>query len=695
MEKQKSTSKKELLEIIKKQEEDLSKYKKRFQDVVATLKRTLKEKDALESSLMVMRNNSSSDTTSVNLDCSIDDNSSTSSKVEDVHSEDGSSASANESVDHLKGQLATLMQSIATLSSEKSRMEATFQADRKALRVEKEEQEKTLKDLHRKLEEQAQSHSTEVENYKTKLMLERRQREKEHQDHGMMIRELQKLVEEERSKKENALKNYTDCKRELIAAQSVAEVREKELNSQLENFKRRLMKEQDSSAPLLSSLQQEISAMRDQHSVALQKEQERASHAENQTKKLVAMHEERVANLEARLAELSNTVGNYDRVKEEDQCAIRKLKDRLAQLELDHNDETELEKDGETSLDVETLVSKLKHIKSLVDKFNEESENPVDVQAVLFGDKELMNLNKYASSDHSLCLEEYQALKNEFEEYKKMVKKNPVPFSPSKEDTGKVEKLERKLSIVSEKARDLQDQQVYTIKHYEEQIRDIHKAFAKEKEKLQETIASKEQAHRVRLADLESQMLKQRERAFGLVRDKDEEINSLKATFQTLLPSTVSSKISDKDQPNDTTAVTRKTSTSSDVSLDVTAESRPMLHYVQELARLQIDVARLRRQKHALETSQRDLQLKAAEEKEAFLAQTAILMASVARLERCQTREGANLEYLKNVVLSYLLNTDENRRSHMLNAIATVLQFSDQEKISVIQAMNQKMKVLS
>ncbi|XP_039301536.1 GRIP and coiled-coil domain-containing protein 1-like [Nilaparvata lugens] len=139
MEKQKSTSKKELLEIIKKQEEDLSKYKKRFQDVVATLKRTLKEKDALESSLMVMRNNSSSDTTSVNLDCSIDDNSSTSSKVEDVHSEDGSSASANESVDHLKGQLATLMQSIATLSSEKSRMEATFQADRKALRVEKEE----------------------------------------------------------------------------------------------------------------------------------------------------------------------------------------------------------------------------------------------------------------------------------------------------------------------------------------------------------------------------------------------------------------------------------------------------------------------------------------------------------------------------------------------------------------------------
>jgi uncharacterized protein (DUF3084 family) len=44
-----------------------------------------------------------------------------------------------ETVDHLRTQLTTLMNSLATLSAEKSRMEASFQADKKQLRSEKEE----------------------------------------------------------------------------------------------------------------------------------------------------------------------------------------------------------------------------------------------------------------------------------------------------------------------------------------------------------------------------------------------------------------------------------------------------------------------------------------------------------------------------------------------------------------------------
>jgi hypothetical protein len=44
-----------------------------------------------------------------------------------------------ESNEKLKNQLTTLMNSIATLSEEKSKMEASFQADRKQMRAEKEE----------------------------------------------------------------------------------------------------------------------------------------------------------------------------------------------------------------------------------------------------------------------------------------------------------------------------------------------------------------------------------------------------------------------------------------------------------------------------------------------------------------------------------------------------------------------------
>lgn len=49
------------------------------------------------------------------------------------------------------------------------------------------------------------------------------------------------------------------------------------------------------------------------------------------------------------------------------------------------------------------------------------------------------------------------------------------------------------------------------------------------------------------------------------------------------------------------------------------------------------------------------------------------------RLERTKSREGANLEYLKNVTISYLTTTEAEAKSKMLNAIGAVLKFDDYE----------------
>ena len=43
------------------------------------------------------------------------------------------------------------------------------------------------------------------------------------------------------------------------------------------------------------------------------------------------------------------------------------------------------------------------------------------------------------------------------------------------------------------------------------------------------------------------------------------------------------------------------------------------------------------------------------------------------------TTEGSNLEYLKNVVLTYMLSTDVKSRNHMLKAIGAVLKLSKNE----------------
>lgn len=57
-------------------------------------------------------------------------------------------------------------------------------------------------------------------------------------------------------------------------------------------------------------------------------------------------------------------------------------------------------------------------------------------------------------------------------------------------------------------------------------------------------------------------------------------------------------------------------------------------------------------------------------------------------MKRCQTREGANLEYLKNVVISYITSKDADDRRHMLNAISAVLQFTTAESETINQTLN-------
>lgn len=71
------------------------------------------------------------------------------------------------------------------------------------------------------------------------------------------------------------------------------------------------------------------------------------------------VHEKRVAGLEARLAELSDTVGGYDRVRQQDQQAIQKLKDQLSHLQdMDRRDHSS----SEFSKDPKKIVAKIRDL---------------------------------------------------------------------------------------------------------------------------------------------------------------------------------------------------------------------------------------------------------------------------------------------------------------------------------------------
>lgn len=84
-------------------------------------------------------------------------------------------------------------------------------------------------------------------------------------------RELQKVVAEERSAREAIETGAESVRREWMQYRSAAERRERELSNTAESLRRKVKREKDSATPLLSTLQEEMALMRQQHSIALVK----------------------------------------------------------------------------------------------------------------------------------------------------------------------------------------------------------------------------------------------------------------------------------------------------------------------------------------------------------------------------------------------------------------------------------------
>ncbi|PNF31761.1 hypothetical protein B7P43_G12181 [Cryptotermes secundus] len=446
-------SKRELLVIVNKQKDQLIRYESRLRDVVTAYKGLIKEKEALEASLKALTVSSTSDksTRAENKTSSNETekeettaNSAFTSEVEVSPKEETNQS--EETVEHLHSQLATLMNSLATLSAEKSRMEASFQADKKQLRFEKEEHEKVIKELQEKYQQSLRLHQSEVEILRSKLTTERHEREKEQNDHGVMIRELQKLLAEERRLKDQQENQTEELRTKFTQLESQSGQKEqyekklRDLRNELEATRRKLKRAEakaKETPPLLLELQDEMANMKLQHQAAIFEEQKRAADAEERARRLATVHEERVANLEARLAELSETVGNYDRLRQQDQMAIQKLKEHIAQVDIEHStlsritpnmsvidSEAELKGKSEADLclDVQTLVDKILYLRGQLVLASQRAEKPVDIHDILNINDSLGFKN---NDEHKSCQEEYQQLKHEFEQYKQSQLQQP------------------------------------------------------------------------------------------------------------------------------------------------------------------------------------------------------------------------------------------------------------------------------
>ncbi|KAL1778048.1 GRIP and coiled-coil domain-containing protein 1 [Sigmodon hispidus] len=748
-------SKKDLLETIETQKKQLLQYQARLKDVVRAYKSLLKEKEALEASIKVLSVSHEADVglagvqpPSLTFPDSVDDRCSTHSEdstgtatsldtaaslssikgefgVEEdrmargplppkseeasgsesgVSSSSGDGPSAGSEMDkrlhQLKTQLATLTSSLATVTQEKSRMEASYLADKKKMKQDLEEASKKAEEERERLEGELTGLQEQIAETKARLITQQHDRAQEQSDHAVMLRELQKLLQEERTQRQD-LELRLEETREALAGRAHAadqkegfELQTKQLTREVEELKGELQairEEKNRPDPRLQELQQESVRLKSHFQAQLQQEMRKTALAEDQLRQQSQMEEQRVAALENQISEVAELLGTYEKAKQKDQLTIQKLKERILQLDLENktlalaaSSRSPLDSHGdESSLDINVLKDKMEKLKRLLQVAARKSQVTLDVEKLC--DPEIMASSEAADGEKATALyyqQELKQLKEEFERYK--MRAQVVLKSKNTKDGN----LAKELEAAQEQLAELKEKYISLRLSCEE----LESQHQQEAEDWKQELARLQQLHRQELEHsqldfrdrtlkLEEELHKQRDRALAVLAEKDLELEQLRSVaLSSGLPGRRSpvggvggGGLGDPDDTASSESLTQ--------ALQLAAANEPTFFlYAEQLARKEVEITSLRKQKHRLEVEAHQLQERLLEEEERHREEVGALQSHIEKNIRDQSREGANLEYLKNIIYRFLTLPDSLGRQQTLTAILTILHFSPEEK---------------
>ncbi|KPP69300.1 GRIP and coiled-coil domain-containing protein 1-like [Scleropages formosus] len=756
-------SRKELLDTVEEQKKQLLQYQTRLKDVVRAYKSLLKEKEALEASLKVLtvsqeadvrgegppgggsgieahpperaedrcslHSEDSADTaasaetaTSITSGSAKGEHaeedagaSSASQRSEEASgSESGISSSSGEQqpsgdvdrrVLQLKTQLSTLTSSLATVTQEKSRMEASFQADRKKMKQDWEELQQKLLEAKNQHEEEAKALQEQLAETKARLITQQHERAQEQEDHALMLRELQKLLQEEREMRQEAELKLEDT-REVLMEKTVAAERGADWEAQLrqvslekEEMRKSLRAaevERSKPDPRVEELQRDLAELRAHFEHQVQQEMWKATQAEERLRERVQLEEARVASLEGRVSELSELLGTCEKARQKDQLAAQKLRERVLQLDMENKTlaiaassraPVDLTLD-EANLDVNVLKDKMEKVKRLLLLASQKSQQPLEIEKVCDpaepSDGEKASVLYYQ--------QELKQLKEEFERYK--TRAQVVLKNKNAKDGNTAKELEE----VREQLAELKEKYIGLRIHCDE----AEARHGKELEAQQQQAAILQQGHKQELERLEAQyrerflrleeeLHKQRDRTVALLAEKDLELERLRAaplTYGLGWPRTRGGPAVETDRGSSTSEPAQDDLI--EQALKLAGSNEPtLLLYAEQLARKEVEISTLRRQKHQLEGDVHQLQDKLITNGERHDEEVSTLRDQLEKYARDQRREGANLEYLKNIVYRYLTLQDAKGRQQTLTAILTILHFSPEEKQAVVKQQSQ------
>ncbi|NXQ00459.1 GCC1 protein, partial [Vidua macroura] len=460
----------------------------------------------------------------------------------------------------------------------------------------------------------------------------------------------------------------------------------RQLSRELEELRREL--DSGKADPRIQELQEEMAGLKNHFQLQLVQEMKKTAQAEEQLRQRSQREEQRVAELEAQVAQVSELLGTYERAKQRDQSTIQRLKDRIVQLDLENKTlaiaassrSVGEEAVEENTQDVSVLKEKMEKLQKLLQaaagKGPAEAEEPREPEPPP-GDGD-GNGDK-APGGH--CQQELRQLKEEFERYK--VRAQQVLKSKATKDMG----LAKELEEAREQLAELRD------KHVLLQLAadDVEKQRRQELEAKKQELSQLQQLHRQELERcqlefreralrLEEEMHKQRDRALAVLAEKDRELEQLRALTLPHGP-----KGCRDGGPGD--APSQDSSEILPQALQLCSGSEPTFFlYAEQLARKEVEIAALRKHKHRLEVQLHQLQGRALAEEDKHREEVEALRGEIQKSCRDKSREGANLEYLKNVVYRFLTLPDARGRQQTLTAILAILHFSPEEKLSIAKS---------
>lgn len=467
------------------------------------------------------------------------------------------------------------------------------------------------------------------------MVLEHRKQESRQMS---IIRELQELVSDERKHKERKDSQIEELKDQLKKRSiEVAEHKKsiKTLRFVIDNVKS--INDADNtaddkaSANVLNKLKEELKVIQEQRSRAIQQEQRRIAEVEERSRLLVDTQENRVIKLEEQLTELTNLISDYDRSRQTDQEAIHKLKDRLLHLEMENiNSVCE---DDRTSLTREEIIGQFKHWKRMLMMNNKTPEHLNQFREYILEDLDFVEVFSH----------------NNIEQLK--------------DDTNRRKEEEiasLKRSVEHLKIRNAELERVNI--NSENENKETRMALELQLNSCREKLKNREMEYHKKLISTEEELIRETNRLTTIIAERDKYIESLKTTND-------DTNLSQQNEDNEQNAKEN----------DERSLSK-LFHYVHDGARKESEICRLRQNNNELENKLHDLQKEIYIREEKYQQQIAELQDDKCRLERSiNLKDEVNIEYLKNVVANYLSTVDIDKRTHMLNAIFTILHFTDKE----------------